>query len=649
MSDLVGIVQELLLKEISASEGENRLQDAVKALTDQRMRSQSTCVVRLARCLASLEKDEGLASWYDMAGHLRQVILMHHRRLTLHQDYADELRSLADGFRLSIDHSNEVNASVSFPSWLEYGEHMQRVFNLEKRNEPKRRIGDGILHHMTGFSEYTSEEQKTLVQASMNMGEGETLLACLPTGGGKSLIGQMPAYFETQGGMIHGGVARGGTTVVIVPTVALALDQYRSACSFFHEALSEEHQPQAYYGGMDDHKKEVIYNGLQNGTLPILFTSPEAVLNGGLYRTLMKAASQGKLKRLVIDEAHIVVDWGGAFRTDFQFLAVLQNKLLEASGHRLKTVLLSATLTNSATKTLIKLFSNGENLTEIRSDALRFEPIYFLDRSKDVRKREDKIREILPLLPRPLILYVSKLEDASKWEKIIRETGFQSVAVFTGETSSNDRKAILEHWNENQLDMIVATSAFGMGVDKPDIRTVIHCCLPESVNRYYQEVGRGGRDGFASISLLCVTEEELQSPLAMNNVLTVEKLVERWDRMRKKRSEVTSGDTIWIRMDTRPNHLKNQETGGRNARWNEAALLFLYREGFIDILDIRKKEDEFRRQIHIKMLNLEHLQDRQKLAEKLEPVRQMEVNKLRYEYQKMKHMVETAEKNCLSD
>ena len=111
-------------------------------------------------------------------------------------------------------------------------------------------------------------------------------------------------------------------------------------------------------------------------------------------------------------------------------------------------------------------------------------------------------------MPRPIIIYVSKRDDAKEWKKKLIEKGYRSVEIFSGSTVDSERERIIRQWNHDEIDIIVATSAFGMGVDKRDIRTVIHCCLPESINRFYQEVGRGGRDGFASISLLSYVYDE---------------------------------------------------------------------------------------------------------------------------------------------
>lgn len=647
MNSALSIIKDLLLKKMDPEEAHQSINKWIKLQSDKREIAKAFSALRLSRCLGSIANNTNKDTWYDAAGHLRQIILMYRERLQVHDDYIQYFAEVKEEFAFTIDFANEINCSLSLPRWLNHAKHIESVFDLELRRFTNRRIGDGLLYQATGYPEYASKEQKAIVKASLTMQEGQTLLACLPTGGGKSLIAQLPAFFETKGGQISGGVASAGTTIVIVPTVALAIDQNRSARQYFKSTRSEEYQPQAYYGGMDKENKKVIYDGVKKGTIPLVYTSPEAILNGPLYDIILTAAKENKINRLVIDEAHIVVDWGSAFRTDFQLLSVFRKKLLEASKGKLKTILLSATLTDPAVSTLCKLFSEDDNLIVIRSDALRFEPVFFLDQPKGKIEREERILQLLPMLPRPIILYVSSRESAIEWERSIRELGFSSVSSFTGDTDSDERERILKLWNDNDLDVMVATSAFGMGVDKSDIRTVIHCCIPESINRFYQEVGRGGRDGFASISLLSVIKEDELESVQMNNsaVLTVDSIIERWEKIRRSAKEFT-GDSFWVDLNTRPHHLRNQETGNKNVRWNETTILFLYRHGFLDIVDIRKREEDEGRQLLVKMIQIETLSDRDTLSEILAPIRKLERDRFSYEFSKVKMMIEEALHEC---
>ncbi|MBN9653286.1 ATP-dependent DNA helicase RecQ [Halobacillus sp. GSS1] len=651
MEQYIDIVELVVLKSIDTARAKQQIDRLVNDLTTAREQSKATCASRLVRSLHNIEMQNGNDTWFDFAVHLRQFILMHQYRLQLHADLAEQLRPIASEMLLSIDSLHEVNAVEQAPSWFTDAGQLRSVYQLEKRREQRPQIGDSVLYQATGYYEYSSPEQKALIRASFNMNEGETLLACLPTGGGKSLISQLPAHFNTGGGTTHGSIVGSGTTIVIVPTVALSIDQERASRRYFTNAISEEYMPQAYYGGISDDKRKIIKEGLLNGTLPLLYTSPEAVFNSSLYQIILDAGRHNRISRLVIDEAHIVVDWGGGFRTDFQLLTLFRRKLLAATNGKLRTLLFSATLTDYATRTLRKLFSEDEKITEIRSDSLRFEPIYLVDRPKNELEREERVLEALPLLPRPIILYVTSRKSASEWERLIKQNGYRSVKTFTGETGSSERESILRQWNDNELDIIVATSAFGMGVDKPDVRSIVHCCIPESINRYFQEVGRGGRDGYASISLISYIEDDKQeaASLTKSSVLKTEKLAKRWKALRSTSYDQVAGDKLWLNMSARPNYLVDQETGNQNVNWNETVILFLYRWGLIDILDVRKDDQTNKRQLLIHLLDLEVLLDSEQLIAKIDPLRKKERMRLNYEFKQMIDMIDDATDQCFGE
>lgn len=634
MSNVVEVVQQVLLGHCFPGKGKEIIQRWLAQRGGNREFSRGSCAFRLCR---SLEQKE----YHDFAGHLRQFLLTYKCGLTLSDELAQNLRDFAGDFQLFIHENLEVKALSQYPQWTDgASQYLGELYDFPQRRETAMGLGDGILYHMTGYTHYISREQKAIIRASMCLPQGYTLLACLPTGGGKSLVGQMPAFFFTEGGTISGAVTDAGSSVVVVPTVALAIDQALVARKFFRDAISEEHRPAAYYSKLSDEEKKRIFNGLKNGTLPLLFISPEATLSTPFQQVLLEAGRRGRLNNLIIDEAHIVVDWGSSFRPEFQFLASFRRRLLKESQGRLKTILLSATLTDWTSAILRDLFAEEGNLVEIRGDALRPEPMFWLDRSKSEEEREERILEILPLLPRPMILYVTRPEKAKNWQAKIKARGFNRVEIFTGETIPDQRENILRRWGDNELDIIVATSAFGMGVDKPDIRTVIHCCLPESINRFYQEVGRGGRDGYPSISILSFVpsvDNDETFHLINKSVLKAENIVKRWESMRRHPVEWTRGDSFWVDTDCKPPHLEDQVTGQRNADFNEIVLLFLARKKYIDILDIRDGH-EIRRQVAVRMNKLDVLQDKEALLEELTPLREQDWDYISQEFQKMKDL-----------
>ncbi|PBY07334.1 helicase-related protein, partial [Pseudomonas aeruginosa] len=144
-----------------------------------------------------------------------------------------------------------------------------------------------------------------------------------------------------------------------------------------------------------------------------------------------------------------------------------------------------------------------ERVQMVSAVHLRPEPQDWFYKASSPQEKQKRVLESLRYAPRPFILYVTKREDVAQWNTTLRcSGGLHRIATFDGGTPDRERKRIIEEWAANRLDGIVATSAFGVGLDKSDVRTVIHATIPETLDRYYQEVGRGGRDGKSSVSLL---------------------------------------------------------------------------------------------------------------------------------------------------
>lgn len=616
-----------------------------------RERSMSSCLVRLFRALDAWESGSGSA--WDIASHLRQFILTYRRKVYIREELRDLLQPICSYFALNIEQDLEVDVLDDLPSWFPGMETLQQIYRLEERRMLTPTIGDGILYSMTEkFTTYQSDHQKAIVQAAMSMAPGDTLLACLPTGGGKSLIALLPAFFETQGGTLRSGVLKSaGVTIVVVPTTALALDQRNAARKFFTKGYDEKCSPQAYRGDMPKEEKELILEGLREGSIPLLFTSPESLVIGPLGDVVLDLARRGGVNRFVIDEAHMVIDWGNHFRTSFQLLSTFRKKLLAESQGKLKTVLMSATLTEWTTNILRQMFSEEGKYTELRCDALRFEPCYVVDHSKSDEERYLKITAALGFLPRPVILYVNTRDHAKEWMERIRTRGYHAVKVFTGETPDDERKLLLDEWNLDRIDIMVATSAFGMGVDKPDIRTIIHCCLPESMNRYYQEVGRGGRDGYASLSVLSYVKDDLK--IARSNtskeIITPEMLVNRWEAMYEFSKSAGSNER-WFDMSVQPEHLRHTVSGEPNANWNVASLLLMARHGLVEIQDFEKVPDETPYVPHIKIKINETgvINNPKALLDRISPERELERERISKELNTIVEYVSSPEKACIS-
>ncbi|MFW5891571.1 MAG: DEAD/DEAH box helicase, partial [bacterium] len=372
----INILKDVLLEKITGEKSVELIKEIIKNCDNQKEITKLNSIYRLCRVKSEIDNNKG--SWEDFLANLRQIMLYYKIELNLNKKIIKKIKGKYSEFNLFL-YKNQQSIKVlydKYPKWFLNNNTqdlkiINELYDLKKRRTEDKIIGDGILHEMTGFTHYISKHQKAIVQASMDMPEGYTLLGCLPTGGGKSLSSLLPAYFSNEGGTISAIIEGAGVSIVVVPTVALAIDQVNNARIFFDKARSEEHKPQAYHSGLTKEEKKKIFNGLRKGTIPLLFTSPEALMTGTLNEIILDIAKYNKINRLIIDEAHIVGSWGNIFRTEFQMLSILQKKLFELTNGKLRTILLSATITNKTTDLLKELFVIEDKLIEMRGDKLR--------------------------------------------------------------------------------------------------------------------------------------------------------------------------------------------------------------------------------------------------------------------------------------
>ena len=437
---------------------------------------------------------------------------------------------------------------------------------------------DAPVSSLLGFPDYTGPGQREAVRALIHLPPGTTLIANLPTGSGKSVLAQLPPMLSAQGSL----------TLVIVPTVALAIDQGRRMSELLkqQDPLWTE-RPLSFHSGLTSDERKDIFQALRAGQQRILFTSPEAA-TGSLRSVLLECARELRLSHVVIDEAHLVVTWGSGFRPAFQLLPALISSLRSARGdesqHQLRVVLASATMTAHTVTTLRTLFASPVGDCVVSGIFLRPEPRYAMKRQASDAERTNHVLEVVWKAPRPFILYVTKPVEAECWLEFLKTHGLGRVASFTGETSPPQRQALMKAWNSNELDGMVATSAFGLGVDKEDVRTVIHATLPESLDRFYQEVGRSGRDGKASASLLLFTEEDVIQAHGMSGPTLIgnELGLDRWTAMLDGTSLTRGvGGEIWVDLNRLRPGLTVQGAGNRG--WNFRTLNLMACAGLIEI------------------------------------------------------------------
>lgn len=330
-----------------------------------------------------------------------------------------------------------------------------------------------VLKKYWGFDAFRSL-QENIIGAVLS---GKDTLALMPTGGGKSLCYQVPA------------MAMEGTCLVISPLIALMKDQVENLRKKNITAF-------AIYSGMS--RKEVI-NTLKvvtESNCKFLYVSPER-----LETNLFKEYLPGMFINLVaVDEAHCISQWGYDFRPSYLRIAALREEL--------RGVPILA-LTASATPDVQKDICEKLQFTEPTIFRQSFERANL---SYSVFKVDSKINKIIEIISKVAgtgIIYCKSRKRTKEISELLQLKNISSDYYHAGLTQE-ERNKKQEAWINNKIRVIVCTNAFGMGIDKPDVRTVIHADVPDCLENYYQEAGRAGRDGKTSYAVLLYDEQELR-------------------------------------------------------------------------------------------------------------------------------------------
>lgn len=479
--------------------------------------------------------------------------------------------------------NNRFGISGNYPEWMN-GKFIERTFahNHNVRDQKSQYfLGTSpYIQRLMGddYAYYKNPSQQLAVDGCLHLPMGKTALICLPTGEGKSLITQTVAYQEAS-----------SFTLVIVPTVSLAMDQERAAKKAVKHDTDNE-----IFSYSSEKEKGPLFEALHSHTARLLFISPEAIQMSPEFRDEMEKASKScYLKNLVIDEAHMVVEWGSSFRLDFQTLESYRNHLM-FNNDRLRTFLLSATYDRYEVEVLKKLFSTeGKDWIEIRCDALRPELLFNCIICDSEREKQKKSLQLVDLLPHPMVIYTRRPQEAEELKAKLIRNSYRDILTFTGETNKEDRIEILKAWHENQCNTMIATSAFGLGVDKTDIRTVLHLHVPETPNEYYQEAGRGGRDGFFSLGSMCVQKDtDIENGKNYKGkVLSIEKIIGRWFSMIKYAEKYGLENRFKIDTTLLPEYTTGSTVNQKHVQWNVYVLLFMRRHDFICIENVQIKNE----------------------------------------------------------
>ncbi len=333
-----------------------------------------------------------------------------------------------------------------------------------------------ILKHNWGYDDFRG------IQADIirSIGEGRDTLGLMPTGGGKSICFQVPA------------IARYGMCLVITPLISLMRDQV----SRLHDLGIKA---EAIYSGMSHEDIVRVLDNCILGDYKFLYLSPER-LTTDLFRE--KLQRMFNISMIAVDEAHCVSQWGYDFRPSYLKIREIRSII------RKRDVPILA-LTATATPEVVDDIQQQLGFRERNVYQMSFERTNLIYVVRQTESKIDEIVQILNGIPQgSAIVYIRSRQLTRDIAKQLCERGFSAESYHAG-LSPSERESRQNDWTHNRIRVIVATNAFGMGIDKADVRVVIHYSAPDTLEAYFQEAGRAGRDGLTSYAVLLYDRSDL--------------------------------------------------------------------------------------------------------------------------------------------
>ncbi len=333
-----------------------------------------------------------------------------------------------------------------------------------------------VLFHYFNYDSFRGNQEE-IINSILT---GNNTLAILPTGGGKSLCYQIPALILD------------GTAIIISPLISLMKDQV--------DTLISRGIPAAYINSsLDEYTQKHTINALVNNELKLLYIAPERIKNTQFQQALM----QSNISFIAVDEAHCISQWGHDFRPSYRLITDIFNYIPQ------KTIAAFTATANLEVQHDIVDILKMQNPKKFVNGFKRENIAIFTEYA------ENKNSRILELtnqnIGKSVIIYAGTRAQTEEIAQFLVKNKIPALAYHGGMTNEQ-RKEVQNQFLSSQIDTIVATNAFGMGIDKPNIRLIIHAYLPSNLEGYYQEIGRAGRDGYESQAYFIYSNQDENLP-----------------------------------------------------------------------------------------------------------------------------------------
>lgn len=442
-----------------------------------------------------------------------------------------------------------AGANSVLPEWVRYQfpaiTYLLRRVREEHCNrddcEYCRKNHDPVFHldRFFGFSSFRSEPKdetgEPLQEKIVSRGMGDrSMLAILPTGGGKSLCFQLPALIRY--------IRRGVMTVVVSPLQALMKDQVDNLIENTGTPYAE-----AIYGMLTPPERGAALERVRLGDVAILYLSPEQLRN----RSVQRALRQREISCWVFDEAHCLSKWGHDFRPDYLYTARSIREFSRDKNLPVPSIVcVTATAKQSVKDEILEHFQKELEIEmelhegTVERDNLNFEvqlvnPPEKFDRATKILKEHFEGES-----PGSVVLYASTQKRTEEIKEFVEHHGLE-VERFHGGMKNQEKRQILEAFKSGEIPIVCATNAFGMGIDKDDVRLVLHVDTPGSMENYLQEAGRAGRDQKEARCLLLYSPEDMESQFRLNSLSEIKKNeIERILRGVRKAKRQANGEIV---------------------------------------------------------------------------------------------------------